>query len=185
MPPVVVSPYSAEWPAQFTAVRNVLLAAFAPGSVEIEHIGSTSVPGLAAKPIIDVLLGARTLAAIESKKEALGDLGFAYVPKYEAEIPMRRYFVKSSATAPRVHLHAVESDSRLWAEHMAFRGLLRTDAALRDGYQALKLRLAEEFADDKAAYTDAKGPFIQTAIARVLDQPLASRDGAELPAVAD
>jgi GrpB-like predicted nucleotidyltransferase (UPF0157 family) len=185
MPPVIVSPYSATWPAHFAVVRDALLAGFAPHVVEIEHIGSTSVPGLAAKPVIDVLLGARALADIEQMIPALADLGFTYVPKYEAEIPMRRYFVKTSATAPRVHLHAVERDSRLWAEHMAFRDLLRTDAALRDGYQALKLRLAAEFADDKAAYTDAKGPFIQSAIARVLDQPAARREGAELPTVAD
>jgi GrpB-like predicted nucleotidyltransferase (UPF0157 family) len=166
MPPVIVSPYSAEWPAHFTVVRDALLATFAPQVVEIEHIGSTSVPGLAAKPVIDVLLGARTLAEIEQKIEALGDLGFTYVPKYEVEIPTRRYFVKASATTPRVHLHAVERDSRIWAEHMAFRDRLRTDAALCATYQRLKLRLAEEYADDKAAYTEAKGPFILSVIAR-------------------
>ncbi len=84
---VVVSRYSAEWPECFLAIRKELLAVFSPMAVAIEHIGSTSVPGLAAKPVIDVLLGARSLAEVESKIEALGRLGYAYIKKYEAMLP--------------------------------------------------------------------------------------------------
>lgn len=162
---VIVRPYSSEWPNHFRDVRDELLPAFAPLAVVVEHIGSTSVPGLAAKPVIDVLLGADSLAEVESKIEALGRLGYGYVPKYERELPMRRYFVKSSAGALRIHLHAVERGSRLWQEHLAFRDALRADAGLRSEYQSLKLELAERFADDKSAYTDAKGPFIRTVMA--------------------
>jgi GrpB-like predicted nucleotidyltransferase (UPF0157 family) len=168
--PVVVSPYSTEWPDRFRDARDELFAAFAPTGVAIEHIGSTSVPGLAAKPVIDVLLGADSLADVESKIEALGRLGYAYVPKYERELPMRRYFVKSSAGALRIHLHAVERGSRLWQEHRAFRDALRADAGLRSEYQSLKLDLAERFAGDKSAYTEAKGPFILAVIAAALGQ---------------
>jgi GrpB-like predicted nucleotidyltransferase (UPF0157 family) len=170
MPTVVLTPYSPDWPNQFHAIREELLSVFAPTLVNIEHIGSTSVPGLAAKPVIDVLLGAHSLADIESKIKPLNEVGYSYVPKYECEIPMRRYFVKSSATSLRVHLHAVELGSRLWQEHLAFRDRLRTDAHLRAQYQTLKLRLAEEFADDKFAYTDAKGPFIQSVLASAFDR---------------
>ena len=137
--------------------------------VAIEHIGSTAVPGLAAKPVIDVLLGARSLADVESRIDALAELGYAYVPKYEREIPMRRYFVKSSATSLRVHLHAVELDSRIWREHMAFREALRADASLCARYQSLKLDLAQKFADDKSAYTTAKNPFIQSVLASIFN----------------
>lgn len=165
---IVLSPYSAEWPKFFRDVRDELLLAFAPVEVAIEHIGSTSVPGLAAKPVIDVLLGAETLTDVESRIEALSALGYAYVPKYERELPMRRYFVKSPAGALRIHLHAVVRGSRIWQEHLAFRDALRTDAGLRSEYQSLKLDLAERFADDKSAYTAAKGPFIQAVMATVL-----------------
>jgi GrpB-like predicted nucleotidyltransferase (UPF0157 family) len=165
MPTVVLTPYSPNWPTQFRAIREDLLAVFTPLVVIIEHIGSTSVPGLAAKPVIDVLLGARSLSDIESKIKPLNEIGYSYVPKYEREIPTRRYFVKSLATSLRVHLHAVEIDSRIWQEHLAFRNALRGDANLRSEYQALKLRLAAEFANDKSAYTAAKGPFIQAVIA--------------------
>ena len=170
MPTVIVAPYSPNWPTQFHATREELLSVLAPTVVNVEHIGSTSVPGLSAKPVIDVLLGARSLADIESKIKPLNKIGYLYVPKYERKLPMRRYFVRSSATSLRVHLHAVELNSRLWQEHLAFRDRLRADANLCAQYQALKLRLAEEFADDKAAYTGAKSPFIQAVLATAFDR---------------
>lgn len=163
----VVIPYCVEWPKQFDSVREALLAVFAPVPVVVEHIGSTSVPGLAAKPVIDVLLGAGSLADIEAKIEPLSELGYSYVSKYERKLPMRRYFVKAAPCTLRVHLHAVELGSRFWQEHLAFRDALRSDPALRDRYQALKLRLATECAHDKADYTAAKSPFIQSVLSMV------------------
>lgn len=167
---VSVVAYATEWPNEYRAIRDELAEVFAPDVVAIEHIGSTAVPGLAAKPVIDVLLGAQSLADIEAKITALGERGFVYVAKYEREIPMRRYFVKSSAASSRVHLHAVEAGKRLWNEHMSFRDALRNDPALRSRYQTLKLRLAVEFLNDKAGYTAAKAPFIQSVITKVSDR---------------
>lgn len=169
----IVSPYSQEWPKLFKAIREELLVAFSPTVVAIEHIGSTSVPGLAAKPVIDVVLGADSLSDIESKIKPLGDLGYAYVSKYEHQLPLRRYFVKSPANSLRIHVHGVEQGSRLWQEHLAFRSALRADGDLRIRYQTLKLQLAEQFADDKSAYTAAKNPFIQTVLGAA-----SRRDGA-------
>jgi GrpB-like predicted nucleotidyltransferase (UPF0157 family) len=161
---VEIHPWSADWATQFVVARDELRAVFAPDEIAIEHIGSTSVPGLAAKPVIDILLGAGSLAAVEAKIGALGELGYAYVPKYERELPQRRYFVKASAERLRVHLHAVERGCEFWSEHLAFRDALRADAGLRDRYQSLKLRLADEFAGDRSAYTDAKVPFIRAVL---------------------
>lgn len=165
MPTVIITPYSPDWPTQYLAIRDELLSVFAQVVINIEHIGSTSVPGLAAKPVLDVLLSAHSLADIESKIKPLNEIGYSYVPKYEREIPMRRYFVKSSSTSLRVHLHAVEIHSRIWQDHLAFRDALCADANLRAQYQTLKLQLAEEFATDKSAYTAAKSPFIQAVLA--------------------
>jgi GrpB-like predicted nucleotidyltransferase (UPF0157 family) len=167
---VVISPYSADWPKYFSVLHDELLSVFMPTVVAVEHIGSTAVPGLAAKPVIDVLLGANSLAEIEAKIKPLSELGYLYVPKYEREIPMRRYFVKSSATALRVHMHAVETGSRLWREHLAFRDALRGNSTLRNQYQSLKLQLAQAFADDKSSYTAAKHPFIQSVLGVALDK---------------
>ncbi|MBW5415769.1 GrpB family protein [Pseudomonas luteola] len=161
---VVVSPYSPEWPKAFCAIREELLHVLSPCTMEIEHIGSTSVPGLAAKPVLDILVGARSLTAIESKIPDLVSAGYEYVARYERELLNRRYFVKSTGPL-RVHVHAVELGSAFWMEHLAFRNLLRSDSALRSAYQELKLSLAAQYSSDKSAYQAAKGPFIQSVLA--------------------
>lgn len=165
---VHIIPYSAEWQDLFQKERANILAVFTTSDVQIEHIGSTAVPGLVAKPVIDIMLGAPSLSVIEEHITSLEQRGYTYVPKYEAEIPLRRYFVKSLFDSLRVHLHGVETGSRIWQEHLTFRDTLRSDETLREEYQALKLRLAQEFSNDKAAYTAAKDPFIKAVLARFL-----------------
>ena len=172
MASVVVVPYSNEWPGIFGQIREELVRAFDPITVIIEHIGSTSVPELASKPVIDVLLGASSLAEIESKISALNQHGFSYVPKYETELPMRRYFVKSSSGSLRIHLHAVELGTPIWVEHLTFRDALRNDSNLRSHYHYLKLQLATQFSDNKSAYTAAKDPFIQSVLANAATKPI-------------
>lgn len=165
MSAVRVVPWSDAWPLDFGRIRVALREAFAPREVEIEHIGSTAVPGLTAKPVIDVLVGVGRLDEAEAAIPALAARGFVYVSKYERELPMRRYFVRdATADAPRAHVHAVETGSALRRRHLAFRDALRSDRALREAYQSLKLRLAREHADDKAAYTAAKDPFIRAVL---------------------
>ena len=158
-----VVPYDNAWPAHFDAVREILRRLFP--EADIEHIGSTAVPGLVAKPVIDVMLGANSLAAIEERLPALRDEGWTYVAKHEAALPMRRYFTRPAGATPPVHLHAVVIGSTFWCEHLAFRDALRRDPALMARYALLKTELAARFAHDRAAYTDAKGPFIAAAVA--------------------
>jgi len=166
---VVIAPYSEEWPAQFAVVREELVLAFASQPVAVEHVGSTSVPGLAAKPIIDVLLGAASLGTVEAAIPSLARFGYEYVPKYEVELPLRRYFVKAaSALSLRVNLHCAVQDSIFWAEHIAFRDALRSSPILLSQYQEQKLELAVKFVEDRPAYTAAKAPFIQTALSSAL-----------------
>lgn len=164
MAAVVVSPYSTEWPQAFLATREELRHALSPCAVTIEHVGSTSVPGLAAKPVLDILIGAVSLHDIESNISSLAHAGYEYIKKYEVELPDRRYFVKSSEPL-RVHVHAVGLGSVFWSQHLAFRDMLRSDDTLRSAYQELKLGLAAQYPSDKSAYQVAKGPFIQAALA--------------------
>jgi GrpB-like predicted nucleotidyltransferase (UPF0157 family) len=169
MSSVTIAPYADDWPRQFDAERATLLAVFADLAVEVAHVGSTSVPGLAAKPVIDVLLGAGSLTSIESRSEVLARAGYQYVPKYEQELPMRRYFVKAAGPGLlRVHLHAVVLGSSIWREQIAFRDALRADESFRAGYHSLKMALAARFAHDKPAYTAGKAPFIRSALMRIL-----------------
>ena len=163
---VALREYDPRWASQFAAVAAELQAVFGDG-VTVEHIGSTAVPGLCAKPVLDVLLGADHLDRFAAAVPAMAAGGFVYRAAYEAEMPERRYFVREAGALPRVHVHGVVRGGALWCEHLRFRDRLRTDALARDRYAALKRELAAAHRDDKAAYTLAKAPFIRA----LLDEP--------------
>jgi GrpB-like predicted nucleotidyltransferase (UPF0157 family) len=162
--PVVLEPYSQSWPARFESIKERLADIFPRDDFDFEHIGSTAVPGLIAKPVIDIMLGAASLAAIELKIDALAAIGFHYVAEFNAVMPMRRYFVLPASRPREAHLHAVVRGGKFWCDHLLFRDALRRDAALATAYRALKLDLASKFANDSAAYADAKTDFVQNAL---------------------
>jgi GrpB-like predicted nucleotidyltransferase (UPF0157 family) len=159
--PVAIAEYSTHWPAQFEAEAGVINSAFGSTKIKLEHIGSTAVPGLAAKPIIDILLGADSLAEIENHITHLEAVGYRYVPAFEKQLPDRRYFVKANGGAPQFHLHAVACGSTFWRDHLRFRDALRHQPALREQYLELKRQLASSFRLDRDAYANAKAPFIE------------------------
>lgn len=162
---IVVSGYSPEWPGAFAIERARLLAILTGGTYVVEHIGSTAVPGLAAKPVIDIMVGAESLAAIERHAQALADHGYAYVPQHEGGLPQRRYFEKLEDGTHVAHVHAVVINTPFWVQHLAFRDALRANADVAARYGALKRRLAVEHAGDREAYTRAKASFIRSVLA--------------------
>jgi GrpB-like predicted nucleotidyltransferase (UPF0157 family) len=163
---VELSAYSPMWPAVFEMEKERLGAIFAEDSARIEHVGSTAVPGLGAKPIIDIVLGAPSLANIERRIAALVESGYRYVPEFEQSIPDRRYFVKRHGQPGYFHLHAVVHDSPFWRDQIAFRDLLRTDPGYVERYWRLKTALAARFRNDREAYANAKSNFIREALAQ-------------------
>ena len=162
---VLLTPYSPLWPAVFDLERRRLLEIF-NGAVAIEHIGSTAVPGLGAKPIIDVMLGTPDIALVVGRIPALEEEGYRYVREFEKSMPERRYFTKLDRPPGKFHLHAVTLDSPFWARHIAFRDALRADEALARKYWRLKQHLAARHRDDRAAYAEAKGDFIRSALTK-------------------
>ena len=142
MQSVTLLEYQATWPSQFHEIATELGAVFEAGTVLIEHIGSTSVPGLCAKPVIDIMIGVRTFEAVMSKTDGLAQRGYAYRPDYETEIPERRYFVRPESSHLRVHLHAVIQGGAIWLAHLAFRDALRGNSDLSLEYATLKRQLA-------------------------------------------
>jgi GrpB-like predicted nucleotidyltransferase (UPF0157 family) len=158
---VVLVPYDPAWPGRFAAEKRVLEAVFGPGAL-VEHVGSTAVPGLGAKPVIDILVGVSALAEAERRVPELEAAGYEYVPEYEAELPERRYFRKPRA----VHVHCVVSGGRFWVRHLAFRDLLRKEPEVAAAYFALKRELAARL--PKSEYPQAKTAFIEAAVARAL-----------------
>ncbi len=155
--PVVVVPYDAEWPALFRQIAAPMRDALGDVALRIDHIGSTSVPGLAAKPIIDVQISVASFEPLDAFRLSLQGLGYVW----RADNPERtkRYFRESPGNR-RTHIHVRKHGS--WGEQFAllFRDYLRAhpDAAAR--YAELKRSLAEQYRDDRHGYTEAKGPFI-------------------------
>lgn len=127
----------------------------------IEHVGSTAVPGLSAKPIVDIMAGVRDLPSSRPAIEAVRPMRYNYFP-YKSDV--MHWFCKPSDVERTHHLHLVPVGSRLWRERLAFRDQLRRDAVTREAYLEFKLRLAAEFRDDREAYTAAKGPFVEAVL---------------------
>jgi GrpB-like predicted nucleotidyltransferase (UPF0157 family) len=167
--PIEICSYSWEWPQWFAAERAALEIVFSSADVQIEHIGSTAVPGLGAKPIVDILLGAPSLSVIEAKITALAALDYEYMPEHEAIFPDRRFFAKPKHRPRRYHLHTVELGSDFWYEHLAFRDTLRSDPGLAREYEKLKRELALRCGYDREAYTDGKDPFIRPILERICE----------------
>lgn len=179
---IVIADYDAAWPRRFEEERAMILRACGAGAfTRIEHVGSTAVPGLGAKPVIDIMPGVRSLAAFAPCIERLATLGYEYVPENEQfiagvgeGIADRRYFRKDVDGARAFHLHVVEYGGDFWVRHLRFRNELRMRPASRRAYDDLKRRLAAEFnatmlargVDSNVGYTDYKTALIEDVLAR-------------------
>lgn len=138
-------------------------------AVAIEHIGSTAVPGLAGKPVLDLGIAVASEEDADACVAPLESLGYTYRGPY-GDDPTRRYYVRDAAgvRVAQIHLHILPS--RAWDEKLAFRDALRSDPALAAAYEAEKRRVAEAVAWDKGAYSVAKGPFIERVLAGIRDR---------------
>jgi GrpB-like predicted nucleotidyltransferase (UPF0157 family) len=136
----------------------------------VEHVGSTAVPGLAAKPIIDLMASVRDPdAVVDQAVDLLAADGWCYVPpELDSGGSWRRFFVKPEPSGQHryAHLHVIGVGNPRWAEQIAFRDALRRDDELAGRYADLKRRLAAEHAKDREAYTDAKGEFVRDVLGR-------------------
>jgi len=163
--PIEVVPYDAGWPAAFAAERALLEQALRPWLAgAIEHIGSTAVPGLPAKPIIDIMAPVTSLADSRPAIAAAESIAYVYFP-YEPE--RMHWFCKPSPAFRTHHLHLVPFRSALWTQRIRFRDALRADSALAAEYAALKLGLAQRFRHDREAYTEAKTAFVERVVSQV------------------
>jgi GrpB-like predicted nucleotidyltransferase (UPF0157 family) len=168
---IEVVPYDAAWPSKFEAERALLESVFGAWLAgPVEHIGSTAVPLLAAKPVIDIMAPVYTLEASRPAIDAAASAGYVYFP-YQAEV--MHWFCKPSPHHRTHHLHLVPFGSPMWHQRIAFRDALRGNPLLATEYGELKLRLAQMFRLDREAYTEAKAPFVQ----RVLSGFNARRKG--------
>ena len=156
--PVVIAEYDPEWPRRFESVRYAMAQAVGSLLVSIEHIGSTAVPGLAAKPVIDIMPGIRGFEDGFDCVPSLEALGYEY--RGDNGIPGRHYFDHHEGDRTQ-HVHMLVVGSDLWTRHILFRDYLRTHPSVAQEYARLKYSLAERYRHDREAYTDGKSEFVE------------------------
>jgi GrpB-like predicted nucleotidyltransferase (UPF0157 family) len=162
--PIEIAEYDVHWPRMFKIEREVLTEVLSPWLAgPIEHVGSTAVPGLSAKPVLDIMAAVESLEASRDAIAALRTIDYHYAP-YRPDV--MHWFCKPSPAMRTHHLHLVPHGSPLWVERIAFRDCLRSDPALAREYAALKKHLADVHRMDREAYTEAKAPFISAALAK-------------------
>lgn len=158
---VEVLPPNPAWPDLFAAEAFAVKAALPAVTSELLHIGSTAVPGMPAKPIIDLMAATTDLTTMDRQAHVLSALG--YTAMGEFGVPGRRYFWKGLPRHSH-HLHVFQEDSPHIIEHLAFRDHLRAHPADAERYANLKHALAKQFTFDPAGYTAAKSAFIRSVL---------------------
>lgn len=157
--PVRIAAYDPGWDAQFEAERAALQECIGPWIIGgIHHVGSTSVPGLPAKPVIDIMAGVESLDRSRPCIEKVASLNYLYAPYLGDEM---HWFCKPHPARRTHHLHLVPVGSRRYLDELVFRDALRGDPALAERYAALKLDLATRFLGDRDGYTQHKTSFVQ------------------------
>lgn len=154
--PIQIVEHDQRWPLMYENEHAQILGAIGAVALGIEHIGSTSVPDLAAKPIIDIQVRVRTLAEAEQCAESLSAIGYEYVA---GAFVTERYFRK-----PGYHLHMVPVDGPAGKNEILFRDYLRSHSETLSRYASLKCDLADKFPYDSVGYAKAKTAFIQSVV---------------------
>ncbi len=165
-PQVILVPYDPSWPSKFETEKILIdstIGEFITGGVH--HIGSTAIPGLSAKPIIDILVGVESLEKSKPCIELLSKIQYQYFP-YKPDI--EHWFCKPSDEHRTHHLHMIPVSHPEFKARLTFRDYLRTYPEDLKKYEGLKTKLAEEFRNDREAYTDAKEQFVK----RILNKAL-------------
>jgi GrpB-like predicted nucleotidyltransferase (UPF0157 family) len=177
---VIIEPYNTNWPDCFLAEREAINKALQQMNVTIEHIGSTAIEGLAAKPVIDILVGVRSNEDLDKTIVPMIAAGYTYVKKHEPLWPTRRFFVRLKSTGiplPMIdiqdtvvigedvistaHIHIIVKDSHDWIRHLALRDFLRQHAVRREAYGQLKQQLSLQEFTDTLEYNKAKDAFVK------------------------
>lgn len=156
---VNVVPYDPAWPRMFQQESGVLSSALGSEMVAIHHIGSTAIPGISAKPIIDVLVDVADIEKIDRLNPEMERLG--YVPHGEFGIPGRRYLTKDCGSTRTHHVHIFQTGDPEIARHLAFRDYLIAQPDEAQAYSRVKEELARQFPNDRDAYQDGKDAFIK------------------------
>ena len=178
-PSVSLVDYDPKWPERFERERKRIEAALGSAALAMEHFGSTSIPEMAAKPTIDIMLGVKSLAVAESLKAPLAKLGYQFAPELLESMPERRFFGKGPRFSASFHLHAVVWEDDAWEEPLLFRDFLRGHPEEVRRYNALKASLVTTHRGDRNAYARGKEPYIRSIVRRARSELQRSTNPAE------
>jgi GrpB-like predicted nucleotidyltransferase (UPF0157 family) len=174
--PIALVDHDPSWHDRFLAQRDVLARLLRPWLAGApEHIGSTAVPGLRAKPIVDILAPVRSFTEAEQAVAVLEQDGWLFWPD-DPNRSYRLWFLRPTPAARTHHLQVMQHDHDELRKTLVFRDALRNDAALRQEYVRLKERLAERYHLDRNAYTDAKSEFVRSVLRAAGAAPSSRRD---------
>lgn len=162
--PVIIVEYDPEWPNHYESERARIMEAVGGEIGAIEHIGSTSVPGIYAKPIIDIMAAVKDSEAADGLLSTLSEIGYDDVTKIEDDAEWF-YCLGRGSRSLYYHLHLVKAGSVHWRKHIVFRDYLRTNPETAREYCRLKMRLAEEYRTQRERYTESKTDFIERVVA--------------------
>ena len=160
---VIIEDYNPDWEKQFQAEKRKIIETL-DAAITIEHIGSTSIKGLGAKPILDIAIGVNDLEDVGKFIEPLKQIGYEFV--YHQEFPERRFFRKGQWGAGTHHLHFYRFEGEHWNNQILFRNYLRNNPNAMKKYHQLKLELAEKYRFNRVAYTENKASFIYDILQR-------------------
>ncbi len=183
---LTIEKYNPDWKKQFEELKQELEKLTASVYTNIQHIGSTSVEGLSAKPVIDIMIGVNSEQDLDKIPPLLAGRQYVYYEKYNEDMPYRRFFVKLKENPSKwlfpeqinkddeipeklhdhslrlAHIHVIPTDSEHWLRHIAFRDYLKTYSDVKAEYQKLKEELGKKEWEDGNEYNEAKNDFIQS-----------------------
>ena len=157
---VQLVPHHGSWARVFAKEKKRIKKALGDSVVDIQHIGSTSIPQIHAKPIIDIIIGVHTIEKAGLLTKPLKHLGYEYM-RDRGNPRVRLFFAKGPHTRHTHHLHIVKYNGKVWRAHTSFARYLRTHKHWAKKYEVLKKKLAQKFEHDRDSYTSGKAPFIQ------------------------
>ena len=151
--------YNKNWENYFLYMKEKIKKMF--NDIKIYHIGSTAVPGLMAKPIIDIMIGVKDDNFLNDTIEPFKKIGFQYISRYEKDIPNRRFFIFKDDSI-KYHIHVVKQGTHWQKRHIVFRDQLKNNKEVMIRYQNLKIKLSKKEWKDTNEYADAKTGFIRS-----------------------
>lgn len=156
--------YDSSWAQVFEAEQDRLISLFPGIFIDIQHIGSTAVPGLIAKPVIDILAGVESIIIAEQLALPLCQSGYNTSAEFNESLSDRKWFMRWANGHRTHHLHLVVHGSTIWHERLKFRNTLRSNPEYAAKYAVLKTQLAATHPKDREAYTNAKAEFVRTVV---------------------